>query len=69
MNKRRRFSEMSAEELTAYDQSASYARGRADAFDHGKPETIDEYWEREEPSDAEVRVILRNVVRQLARLS
>lgn len=60
--KRKRFHEMSVQELTAYEQSQAYRVGRADTFDHGNPETILEYWDREEPSHQELLTIVRNLL-------
>lgn len=65
---RKRFSEMTVEELEAYDASDRYVAGRADAFDHGNSETILEYWDRDEPSDAELRAIIRNMLAHPVRL-
>lgn len=63
--KRKRFYEMSVDELNAYDQSESYRTGRADAFDHGNPETILEYWGRDAPTHDELLVIVRNMLSRL----
>lgn len=64
---RKRFREMTATELDAFDASDRYRRGREDAFDHGNPDTVLEYWERAEPTDAELRVIIKNVLQRLMR--
>jgi hypothetical protein len=60
--KRKRISEMSDAELSAYDQSESYRIGRADAFDHGNPETILGYWKRCAPDHDELLAIVRNLL-------
>lgn len=65
MGKRKRFSEMTLEELQALEQSENYIRGRRDAFDHGNPDTVLEYWNHEEPTDEELRVILKNILYRL----
>jgi hypothetical protein len=62
---RKRFVEMTVEELTAIDNSQRYIIGRSDAFDHGKPETILEYWEREEPSNNELVSIIKNILNRM----
>ena len=62
MSKRKRFYEMTNEELTELDNSERYTKGRAAAFDHGLPETILEYWERQEPNDSELRAIVKNIL-------
>lgn len=64
---RKRFEDMSLEELQAYERTENYRIGRADAFDHGNPETILEYWERgaptyDEPTYDELLVIVRNLL-------
>lgn len=59
---RKRFHEMSVAELQAYEQTANYRTGRADAFDHGNPETVLEYWEREAPNHDEPLAIVRNLL-------
>jgi hypothetical protein len=61
---RKRMEDMSTEELLAYERSANYRIGRSDAFDHGNPETILEYWERDEPTDVELRAIVRNLLKR-----
>lgn len=62
---RKRYSEMSLEELMAEDARTSYEHGRADAFDHGKPETVLRYWEQQEPSDDELRIIVKNLLERM----
>jgi hypothetical protein len=62
---RKRFSEMSVAELEAIDNSDRYLRGRADAFDHGNPETVLDYWHRETPDDTELRAIVKNILERL----
>lgn len=62
---RKRFADMTLAELEAYDQTDSYQRGRADAFDHGEPSTVLEYWGREEPNDAELRLIVKNILQKM----
>jgi hypothetical protein len=59
---RKRFYEMSVSEMQAYEQSEQYRVGRADAFSHGNPETVLEYWDREEPTYAELTTIVRNLL-------
>lgn len=59
---RKRFSEMTVAELEAYEQTERYSEGREMAFDRGNPETILEYWEREEPTDTELRIIIKNIL-------
>ena len=62
---RKRFEDLTVEELMAYEQTEMYARGRSDAFDHGKCETILEYWNRDEPTDDELRSIVKNLVAKM----
>jgi hypothetical protein len=62
MSRRKRFNEMSLAELEALETSERYAKGRSDAFYHGNPDTVLEYWEREEPTDTELRVIIKNIL-------
>ena len=59
---RKRFADMTDAELEAYDASDRYTCGRRDAFDHGKPETILKYWEREEPTLEELCTIVKNLL-------
>ncbi len=61
---RKRFEDMSIDELLAYEQSSGYAIGRAAAFDYGNPATILEYWTRDEPSHSELLAIVRNLLRR-----
>lgn len=62
---RKSWREMSDAELEAIDNVYAYTRGRADAFDHGKPETILEYLDREDPSKEELLVIIRNILTRM----
>ena len=63
---RKRYSEMALEELMQEDAKDNYERGRADAFDHGKPETVLWYWEQEEPTDEDLRSIVKNMLRRMS---
>lgn len=64
--RRKRFSEMSLEELQAYEVSENYRTGRADAFSHGSFETIMEYWDMSAPTYDELLSIVRNLLGRLA---
>lgn len=64
-HKRKRFDDMSTDELLAYERSENYRIGRADAFNHGNPETILEYWERDAPTHDELLAIVRNLLRRV----
>lgn len=59
---RKRFADMSDAELIEYERTENYRIGRADAFDHGNPETILEYWDRGAPEYAELLSIVRNLL-------
>lgn len=60
--KRKRFEDMSVAELQDYEQTDAYTVGRRDAFDHGNPETILEYMERDAPTYDELVAIVRNLL-------
>lgn len=65
MGNRKRFSEMTMKELQEYEDTQSYHRGRSDAFGHGNPETIKEYWDRSAPTHDELLLIVRNILNRL----
>jgi hypothetical protein len=65
VSRRKRISEMSDAELIVYEQSENYRIGRTDAFDHGNPETVLEYWERDAPTHDELLSIVRNLLRRV----
>lgn len=49
-------------ELEVEDKAERYRTGRADAFDHGKPETILRYWAMYKPTTEELHTIIRNML-------
>lgn len=49
-------------ELEVEDKAERYRTGRADAFDHGKPETILRYWGMYSPTTEELHTIIRNML-------
>lgn len=65
MPKGKPLSKMSLEELMAIDRETSRREGRADAFDHGNPETVIRYWNDQEPSLEELYVIIRNILERM----
>lgn len=64
--RRKRFYDMTPEELQAYEASDQYRVGRTDAFDHGSNETIFEYWDRDAPNYEELLTIVRNLLKRTA---
>jgi len=62
MSRRKRFEDMSTAELLEYEKTERYAHGRADAFNHGTPATIKEYWNQEAPTPAELLEIVYNLL-------
>ena len=70
MSKRPNYREMDLAQLEAIDHDDRIRTGRADAFDHGKPETILKYWdEYGEPNPSELRTIVRNILERLQCLT
>ncbi len=51
-------------ELEAQDAADRYRNGRADTFDHGAPLSVLWYWDKKEPNDAELRAIVRSLLRR-----
>lgn len=62
---RKRFADMTLSELEAYEEGERYQTGRKDAFNHGNPETIIEYWDRDAPNHDELLIIVRNILSRM----